>query len=52
MIPLLLLFCQCGAFGNFSELPFDTKEYLIEYHTEGKGEDRVNKNCYNTHVYV
>lgn len=44
MIPLLLLFCQCGAFGNFSELPFDTKEYLIEYHTEGKGEDRVNKN--------
>ncbi|KAI5619856.1 desmoglein-2 [Silurus asotus] len=39
-IPLLLLFCQCGTYGEFSELPFDTKEYLIEYHTEGNGEDK------------
>lgn len=51
MIPLLLLLCQCGSFVDFSELPFDTKEYLIEYHTEGKGEDKVNVNYYNsTHV--
>lgn len=27
---------------EFSELPFDTKDYLIEYHTEGNGEDKVN----------
>ncbi|KAF4070847.1 hypothetical protein AMELA_G00278230 [Ameiurus melas] len=40
LIPLLLLFCQCGTFVEFSELPFDTKEYLIEYHTEGQGEDK------------
>ncbi|TSK58113.1 Desmoglein-2 [Bagarius yarrelli] len=41
LIPLLLLFCQCGTFGEFSDLPFDTKEYLIEYNTEGKGEDKM-----------
>ncbi|XP_060773606.1 desmoglein-2.1-like isoform X5 [Neoarius graeffei] len=41
LIPLLLLlFCQCGTFREFSELPFDTKEYLMAYHTEGNGEDQ------------
>ncbi|XP_060773614.1 desmoglein-2.1-like [Neoarius graeffei] len=43
LIPLLLLFCQCGAAamsGPFTEMPFDTKEHLISYHTEGQGEDR------------
>uniref|UniRef100_A0A8B9RFG8 Si:ch73-74h11.1 n=1 Tax=Astyanax mexicanus TaxID=7994 RepID=A0A8B9RFG8_ASTMX len=42
LVPMLLLFCQCGAVNEFMELPFDTKEHLISYHTEGKGEDKVN----------
>lgn len=46
VIPLLLLFCQCGGADNifpdkFSDIPFDAKEHLISYHTEGKGEDKV-----------
>ncbi|KAG5849882.1 hypothetical protein ANANG_G00076400 [Anguilla anguilla] len=46
LIPLLLLFCNCGGAGaggiggGFSDMPFDTKEHLISYHTEGKGEDK------------
>ncbi|TRY93749.1 hypothetical protein DNTS_020843, partial [Danionella cerebrum] len=42
LIPILLL-CQCGAAGMagaFTDMPFDTKEHLISYHTEGQGEDR------------
>lgn len=27
--------------GTFAELPFDAKDHLISYHTEGQGEDRV-----------
>ncbi|XP_071342912.1 desmoglein-2.1-like isoform X2 [Trachinotus anak] len=42
-IPLLLLFCQCGGAaglaGGFTEMPFDTKSHLINYHTEGQGEN-------------
>lgn len=46
VIPLLLLFCQCGGADaifpdQFADLPFDAKEHLISYHTEGKGEDKV-----------
>uniref|UniRef100_A0A8D0D910 Si:ch73-74h11.1 n=1 Tax=Sander lucioperca TaxID=283035 RepID=A0A8D0D910_SANLU len=45
-IPLLLLFFQCGGAGTifpdqFSDLPFDAKEHLMSYHTEGRGEDKV-----------
>ncbi|XP_060773617.1 desmoglein-2.1-like isoform X1 [Neoarius graeffei] len=43
LIPLLLLLCQCGAAamsGPFTDMPFDTEEHLISYHTEGQGEDR------------
>ncbi|XP_060773610.1 desmoglein-2.1-like [Neoarius graeffei] len=43
LIPLLLLFCQCGAAamsGPFTDMPFDTKQHLISYYTEGQGEDR------------
>ncbi|XP_062411298.1 desmoglein-2.1-like [Sardina pilchardus] len=44
VVPLLLLFCQCGSVAGmadrFMDLPFDAKEYLIPYHTEGKGEDK------------
>ncbi|XP_035862724.1 uncharacterized protein LOC116058882 isoform X2 [Sander lucioperca] len=44
-IPLLLLFFQCGGAGTifpdqFSDLPFDAKEHLMSYHTEGRGEDK------------
>uniref|UniRef100_A0AAY5F2M2 Cadherin domain-containing protein n=1 Tax=Electrophorus electricus TaxID=8005 RepID=A0AAY5F2M2_ELEEL len=43
LIPLLLLSCQCGKAGfggGFADMPFDTKEHLISYNTEGQGEDR------------
>ncbi|XP_073672479.1 desmoglein-2.1-like [Garra rufa] len=43
LIPLLMLICQCGAaviVGAFRDMPFDTKEHLVSYHTEGQGEDR------------
>ncbi|XP_074507506.1 desmoglein-2-like protein isoform X2 [Sebastes fasciatus] len=43
LLPLLLLFCLCGgaaAAGNFKSIPFDTKQQLISYHTEGQGEDK------------
>ncbi|XP_070831279.1 desmoglein-2-like protein [Chaetodon trifascialis] len=43
LVPLLLLFCLCGdaaAIGNFKPLPFDAKQQLISYHTEGQGEDK------------
>uniref|UniRef100_A0A3B4BCB0 Cadherin domain-containing protein n=1 Tax=Periophthalmus magnuspinnatus TaxID=409849 RepID=A0A3B4BCB0_9GOBI len=44
LLPLLLLFCLCGgasALGDFKALPFETKQQLISYHTEGQGEDKV-----------
>ncbi|KAL4630981.1 desmoglein-2-like, partial [Arapaima gigas] len=45
LVPLLLLFCTCGGPGDmivedFTDMPFDVKEYLIPYHTEGMGEDK------------
>ncbi|XP_076601401.1 desmoglein-2-like protein [Chaetodon auriga] len=43
LVPLLLLFCLCGdaaAIGNFKPLPYDAKQQLISYHTEGQGEDK------------
>uniref|UniRef100_A0A3Q3WGM9 Cadherin domain-containing protein n=1 Tax=Mola mola TaxID=94237 RepID=A0A3Q3WGM9_MOLML len=45
LIPLLLLFCHCGGAGGlpggFTEMPFDTKPHLFNYHTEGQGENTV-----------
>lgn len=44
VLPLLLLFCLCGGAagaGNFKTIPYDTKQQLISYHTEGQGEDKV-----------
>ncbi|XP_015209375.2 desmoglein-2.1-like [Lepisosteus oculatus] len=47
LVPLLLLFCSCGGLGvggkggAFLDMPFDTKEHLIAYHTEGQGEDKA-----------
>ncbi|KAM9323251.1 desmoglein-2-like protein [Pholidichthys leucotaenia] len=43
LVPLLLLFCLCGgaaAIGDFKDIPSDTKQQLISYHTEGQGEDK------------
>ncbi|KAJ8376834.1 hypothetical protein SKAU_G00074140 [Synaphobranchus kaupii] len=46
LIPLLLMFCNCGGAGiggipaGFADMAVDTKEHLISYHTEGKGEDK------------
>ncbi|KAF4088863.1 hypothetical protein AMELA_G00059550 [Ameiurus melas] len=43
LIPLLLLLCDCGgaaASGKFQAFPFDQKQQLIVYHTEGQGEDK------------
>ncbi|XP_062419458.1 desmoglein-2-like protein [Pungitius pungitius] len=44
-IPLILLFCRCRGDktifpDQFKDLPFGTKEHLIPYHTEGRGEDK------------
>lgn len=45
VVPLLLLFCLCGSAaglpGGFTEMPFDTKSHLINYRTEGQGENTV-----------
>lgn len=41
VVPFLLIFCQCGTVSEFTDLPFDAKECLISYHTEGIGEDKV-----------
>ncbi|XP_068599697.1 desmoglein-2.1 [Brachionichthys hirsutus] len=45
VLPLLLLFCQCGGANTifpdkFSDLPFEAKDHLISYHTEGRGKDK------------
>uniref|UniRef100_A0A3Q1H2R5 Desmoglein-2-like n=1 Tax=Acanthochromis polyacanthus TaxID=80966 RepID=A0A3Q1H2R5_9TELE len=48
LLPLLLLFCLCGgpaALGDFKAIPFEAKQHLISYHTEGQGEDK------NTRMY-
>lgn len=45
VVPLLLLFCLCGgaaALENMKPIPYDTKQQLISYHTEGQGEDKVH----------
>ncbi|KAM4605608.1 desmoglein-2-like protein [Polymixia lowei] len=43
LVPLLLLFCLCGGMAGseiFKAIPFEPKEQLISYHTEGQGEDK------------
>uniref|UniRef100_A0A674NMD5 Si:ch73-74h11.1 n=1 Tax=Takifugu rubripes TaxID=31033 RepID=A0A674NMD5_TAKRU len=51
LLPLLLLFCQCGGANTifpdqFTDLPFEAKQHLISYHTEGNGKDEVGfYNC-------
>ncbi|KAM6918216.1 LOW QUALITY PROTEIN: desmoglein-2-like protein [Xenentodon cancila] len=41
LVPLLLMFCLCGAAARqFKPIPFEAKQHLISYHTEGQGEDK------------
>ncbi|XP_057189773.1 desmoglein-2-like protein isoform X2 [Triplophysa rosa] len=43
VVPLLLLFCICGgaaAAADFKTIPFDAKQHLIVYNTEGQGDDK------------
>ncbi|KAI7810210.1 desmoglein-2-like protein isoform X1 [Triplophysa rosa] len=43
LVPLLLLFCICGgaaAAADFKTIPFDAKQHLIVYNTEGQGDDK------------
>ncbi|KAI1889195.1 hypothetical protein AGOR_G00176620 [Albula goreensis] len=43
LVPLLMLLCSCGSglmAEKFAEIPFDAKDHLIPYHTEGQGEDK------------
>ncbi|XP_037626194.1 desmoglein-2-like [Sebastes umbrosus] len=41
VVAFLLMTCSCGGVPlTFSELPFATREHLIVYHTEGRGEDK------------
>ncbi|KAL6486226.1 hypothetical protein MHYP_G00056180 [Metynnis hypsauchen] len=47
VVPVLMLSCSCGLTNGgvgfpeyFNDMPFDSKEYAIAYHTEGPGEDR------------
>lgn len=41
----MLLFCQCGGVGgvngDFAEIPFASKPHMVNYHTEGQGENTV-----------
>ncbi|KAM9796220.1 desmoglein-2.1-like [Syngnathus typhle] len=43
LVPLLLLFCQCGDGiglpGGAADIPDETKSHLINYCTEGQGEN-------------
>ncbi|XP_060769683.1 desmoglein-2-like protein [Neoarius graeffei] len=43
LIPVLLMLCECGGaatLGKFQAFPFEQKQQLISYHTEGQGEDK------------
>lgn len=44
VVPMALIKCECGnAAKDFIDMPFETKQHLISYTTEGKGEDMVKK---------
>ena len=42
VVGVTLITCLCGEPATFTELPYNTREHLIAYHTEGQGEDMVN----------
>lgn len=33
--------------ADFKAIPFDTKQQLISYHTEGQGEDKVLRSVWS-----
>ncbi|KAG8003245.1 Desmoglein-2 [Nibea albiflora] len=41
---LMLIYCNCGVFAKpvFTALPFDPIPHLINYHTEGQGENTTD----------
>ncbi|XP_061636596.1 desmoglein-2.1-like isoform X2 [Phyllopteryx taeniolatus] len=43
LVPLLVLFCQCGGAVRLpvgaADIPFETKSHLVNYCTEGQGEN-------------
>ncbi|XP_019739970.1 desmoglein-2-like, partial [Hippocampus comes] len=43
LVPLLLLFCQCGGAaglpGTAAVIPFESESHLVTYSTEGQGEN-------------
>ncbi|KAG9333824.1 hypothetical protein JZ751_010041, partial [Albula glossodonta] len=41
LVPLLLMYCTCGGKGPFApQFPMEPSQHLINYHTEGPGEDQ------------
>ncbi|KAK9956104.1 hypothetical protein ABG768_013858 [Culter alburnus] len=41
LVPMALIKCECGGSAgiHFIDMPFETKQHLMSYSTEGKGED-------------
>lgn len=54
VFPLLLLFCICGgaAAAAAANFPFDAKEHLIVYNTEGQGDDKVCVPTRQLHKFI
>ncbi|KAI1901329.1 hypothetical protein AGOR_G00033190 [Albula goreensis] len=41
LVPLLLMYCTCGGKGPLTpQFPMEPTQHLINYHTEGPGEDQ------------
>uniref|UniRef100_A0A672KUL9 Cadherin domain-containing protein n=1 Tax=Sinocyclocheilus grahami TaxID=75366 RepID=A0A672KUL9_SINGR len=45
---LILPLVACGTVREFTDVPFNAKESLIAYHTEGIGEDKTKNHCSRT----
>ncbi|KAG9333827.1 hypothetical protein JZ751_010044 [Albula glossodonta] len=44
LVPLLLMYCTCGGKGPFvPQFPMEPGQHLIDYHTEGLGEDQLHQ---------
>ncbi|XP_056122440.1 desmoglein-2.1 [Rhinichthys klamathensis goyatoka] len=41
LVLMVLIKCECGSAGKgFTDIPFETKQHLVPYSTEGIGEDK------------
>lgn len=51
VVPMALIKCECGGSAgiHFIDMPFETKQHLMSYSTEGKGEDGVKKKKKSLH---